>query len=198
MMYSTGRHGYLCARTDYGFYRIPELWADRQMTLVDDLALFLEGSGDSFTGDLLRLMRKADPGNRSALRAAFPKIDAALFHWERLSPLVNVAGGPTMRQLLTALNDDDEPDYMPPRLHAVDELAEWTEPRPEPLLSAVNDELAKLGADPITEEELTTRPRCSLCGRLEGMPTAPCGDCPDAGSWTPSSPSGDYPERSST
>jgi hypothetical protein len=37
-----------------------------------DLCLHLGGDPTSFTGDLLRLIAKADPGNRAALRLAFP------------------------------------------------------------------------------------------------------------------------------
>lgn len=61
------------------------------------LALFLGGSGDSFTGDLLRLMRKADPGNRARLARGFAREDTALALWE-LNP-----EPPTAEQLAAQL-----------------------------------------------------------------------------------------------
>lgn len=83
---------------------LPEAWRDMPMPMVGDLALFLGGSDDSFTGDLLRLMRKADPGNRRVLAGAFPREDEALRKWEWLS---DVSGGaPSMGQLRDALDDE--------------------------------------------------------------------------------------------
>jgi hypothetical protein len=53
-----------------------------------DLCLFLGGSDDSFTGDLLRLIAKADPGNRERLRLAYPRVVAAWQVWDKAaSPL---------------------------------------------------------------------------------------------------------------
>ena len=52
----------------------------------------------SFTGDLLRLIAKADPGNRARLRAGFPKHVAAWEMWQA-SP----DGGLTSGQLHAAL-----------------------------------------------------------------------------------------------
>jgi hypothetical protein len=52
------------------------------VSMLGDLALFLRGSDDSFTGDLLRLIAKADPGNRSCLRNAFPEAVAAYQAWQ--------------------------------------------------------------------------------------------------------------------
>lgn len=46
-----------------------------------ELALFLGGSEDSFTGLLLALIAKADPGNRSRLSMAFPVEVAAWYAW---------------------------------------------------------------------------------------------------------------------
>ena len=61
---------------------IPQAWKDRGMPTLDELALFLGGSGTSFTGDLLRLMRKADPENRRQLERAFPREHRALTFWD--------------------------------------------------------------------------------------------------------------------
>lgn len=45
------------------------------------LALFLGGSDDSFTGDLLALIAKADPGNKARLAEAFPDQVKAYDTW---------------------------------------------------------------------------------------------------------------------
>lgn len=55
--------------------RIPVIGSlpwDQPVTTYDDLARFLGGSGDSFTGDLLRLIQRSDPGNRSRLARVYP------------------------------------------------------------------------------------------------------------------------------
>lgn len=54
---------------------------DSRIRMLGDLALFLRGSDDSFTGDLLRLIARADPGNRSLLRGAFPEAVEAYAAW---------------------------------------------------------------------------------------------------------------------
>jgi hypothetical protein len=56
--------------------------ADRPIMTFDDLALALGGSGDSFTGHLLLLIAKADPGNRARLRRGFPRQVAAWEIWQ--------------------------------------------------------------------------------------------------------------------
>lgn len=53
----------------------------------EDLVLFLGGSPDSFTGLLLTLIAKADPGNRARLAEAFPGQVAAWEAWCELAPL---------------------------------------------------------------------------------------------------------------
>lgn len=53
----------------------------------EDLVLFLGGSPDSFTGKLLELIAKADPGNRERLRAGFPREVAAWEEWQAHAPL---------------------------------------------------------------------------------------------------------------
>lgn len=45
------------------------------------LAMFLDGSGDSFTGDLLALIARADPGNKAKLAQAFPDAVKAYDTW---------------------------------------------------------------------------------------------------------------------
>jgi hypothetical protein len=51
------------------------------------LCLFLDGMPDSFTGLLLSLTEKADPGNREKLRGAFPRQVAAWEEWRAHAPL---------------------------------------------------------------------------------------------------------------
>jgi hypothetical protein len=70
---------------------------DRQMFGTGDLALFLGGSEDSFTGLLLVLMQKADPGNLARIRAGFPREVQAWETWNLMSP------APTPRQLRETL-----------------------------------------------------------------------------------------------
>lgn len=49
------------------------------------LCLYLGGDITSFTGDLFRLIAKADPDNRWRIRQGFPVHVAAWEHWNRLS-----------------------------------------------------------------------------------------------------------------
>jgi hypothetical protein len=65
---------------------------------IGDLARALGGDQTSFTGDLLRLIAKADPGNRSRLRGAFPRQVLAWELWMATSP------PPTAEQLLAVLD----------------------------------------------------------------------------------------------
>lgn len=76
-----------------------DAWQDRQMWDTDNLAVFLGDSGDSFTGLLLVLMQKADPGNLARLRLAFPREVRAWETWNAMSPC------PTYRELREALVD---------------------------------------------------------------------------------------------
>lgn len=55
------------------------------------LALFLGGSEDSFTGQLLHLIAKADPGNRARLRRGFPQEVAAWEMWMGNPPMTSAA-----------------------------------------------------------------------------------------------------------
>jgi hypothetical protein len=60
---------------------MPDIW---RLSHLGDLALFLGGSDDSFTGDLLRLIAKADPGNRALLQRTFPAEVEAWTAWMSL------------------------------------------------------------------------------------------------------------------
>ena len=78
-------------------------WIDRQIFSTGELALFLGGSHDSFTGKLLELVAKAQatPGNYSRLKFAFPREVRAWETWNSMSP------APTFRQLREALQEQD-------------------------------------------------------------------------------------------
>lgn len=68
--------------------------------IVDDfstLALFLGGSGDSFTGDLLRLIAKADPTNLQQIALGFPRHVRAFLMWRACAPV-------PVRSLVALLN----------------------------------------------------------------------------------------------
>jgi hypothetical protein len=54
---------------------------DHKVHLWHELCLALGGSPDSFTGLLLSLIEKADPGNLARLRAGFPRQVAAWEIW---------------------------------------------------------------------------------------------------------------------
>ena len=56
------------------------------MVTWEDLCLFCGGSADSFTGLLLALIAKADPGNRERLRAGFLEEVAAWETWQSVPP----------------------------------------------------------------------------------------------------------------
>lgn len=79
-------------------------WDDRPILSTGQLALFLGGSEDSFTGLLLTLISKAQATaeNRSRLEMAFPYETAAWRMWQSMDP------APTFRELREAL--DAAPD----------------------------------------------------------------------------------------
>jgi hypothetical protein len=54
---------------------------DHKVQTWHELCLALGGDLTSFTGDLLHLIEKADPGNRARLRAGFPEHVAAWEIW---------------------------------------------------------------------------------------------------------------------
>jgi hypothetical protein len=76
-------------------------WDDMTIGTTAYLALFLGGSVDSFTGKLLELMQKADPGNLARLDRAFPREARARDMWNSMSP------APTFAQLREALQEQD-------------------------------------------------------------------------------------------
>ena len=63
-----------------------DTWDERPIHATGDLALFLGGSHDSFTGKLLELVAKADPENRGRLKLAFPRQVLAWQQWQSCSP----------------------------------------------------------------------------------------------------------------
>ena len=78
---------------------------DTQLFGTGDLALFLGGSEDSFTGLLLVLITKAQstPANYSRLKSAFPREVRAWETWMGMTPV------PTFRELREALQEQDAP-----------------------------------------------------------------------------------------
>lgn len=74
-------------------------WDDRPADATGDLAVFLGGSEDSFTGKLLELIAKAQstPENIGRLELAFPREVTAWKVWGSMSP------APTFRQMREAL-----------------------------------------------------------------------------------------------
>lgn len=76
-------------------------WLNRPAMLLGDVALALGGSDDSWTGDLLRLVAKADPERRDLLRLAFPREVDLWLIWQSLEP------APTCGQLLGFLEELD-------------------------------------------------------------------------------------------
>jgi len=78
----------------------PPDWEDFPLYGTGDLARFLGGSEDSFTGLLLVLIAKADPGNLARLRTGFPGAVQAWETWNDMSPC------PTPRELLEALTGE--------------------------------------------------------------------------------------------
>jgi hypothetical protein len=77
-----------------------DTWDDMQLYGTGDLARFLGGSEDSFTGLLLVLIAKAQstPENMGRLELAFPREVTAWKMWQSMSPV------PTSRQLREALD----------------------------------------------------------------------------------------------
>jgi hypothetical protein len=73
------------------------LHPDEQIVTRGQLALFLGGSEDSFTGLLLLLIGKADPVNRARLREAFPREVKAWNTWQATE------SAPTAAELAAAL-----------------------------------------------------------------------------------------------
>jgi hypothetical protein len=68
-------------------------WDSLPIVSTGLLAMFLGGSVDSFTGQLLALMAKADRGDFEKLKAAFPREAAVFMIWQATEP------APTFAQL---------------------------------------------------------------------------------------------------
>ena len=60
---------------------------DQPLRNLSDLAMFLGGDGTSFTGDLLRLIGKADPENLNLLGRVYPRHVRAWLMWRACSPV---------------------------------------------------------------------------------------------------------------
>ncbi|MFI7608881.1 hypothetical protein ACIBTV_27725 [Micromonospora sp. NPDC049366] len=77
---------------------------DRQLDGLGDLALFLGGSENSFTGDLLKLLAKAQstPERLRPLAFAFPREATAWLVWQRTQPI------PLAAELCGALIENDD------------------------------------------------------------------------------------------
>ena len=76
------------------------------------LCIYLGGSSTSFTGRLLELAAKADPGNRSALRRAFPVEVMAWECWVISDPVPTVSE--LTVKLRQALEIEGYADYVEP------------------------------------------------------------------------------------
>lgn len=74
-------------------------WADRPITATAELAIFLGGGPGSFTGEVLKLITKAQatPANMARLTLAFPREVQAWRTWMAMSP------APTYSQLAAEL-----------------------------------------------------------------------------------------------
>ncbi len=89
----------LDAAEDIVMGRKVDPWDDREIWGTGDLAVFLGGSGDSFTGLLLALIAKADPEARGRLKLAFPRQVTAWELWQSCSPVPTFA---QMREMMAA------------------------------------------------------------------------------------------------
>lgn len=74
-----------------------------RVQFLGDLALFLRGSEDSFTGVLLSLIAKADPGNRACLRRGFPE---AVATWEAWQSCTETPTAAELRNIITIRTRD--------------------------------------------------------------------------------------------
>lgn len=73
--------------SDWTAYPQRECLPDEVLADVSDLARFLGGDDTSFTGDLLRLVKKArsSPENLNRLAVGFPRVVTAWIMWDTLS-----------------------------------------------------------------------------------------------------------------
>lgn len=68
--------------------KVPFLLDDTaEMAELHDLCLFMGGDSTSFTGDLLRLIGKADPDNLKRLEAGYPRHVRAYVLWRACAPV---------------------------------------------------------------------------------------------------------------
>lgn len=66
----------------------PDLaWDGWKVHSTGELAVFLGGSDTSFTGMLLDLIAKADPGNKAKIRLGFPHTVAVYDAWMTCDPV---------------------------------------------------------------------------------------------------------------
>jgi len=79
-----------------------QAYADLQIAETCDLALFLGGSPDSFTGMLLLLFEKADAGNRAMLASVFVEPYALWAIWHALDPAPTFAELQVIRDILAS------------------------------------------------------------------------------------------------
>ena len=73
--------------SDWNGYPLVPMPGDMAIADLAELALFLGGDGTSFTGDLLRLIGKADPKNLQQLSTAFPRHVRAYLLWRACAPV---------------------------------------------------------------------------------------------------------------
>jgi hypothetical protein len=83
-----------------------DAWDSLPVTTTGQLALFLGGSADSFTGKLLMLIEKGGPENLPRLELAFPREVAAWRTWHAIS-----SPAPTFGELREALEQSTAEDY---------------------------------------------------------------------------------------
>ncbi len=72
---------------DWNGYPLVPMSGDEEIGDLAKLALFLGGEGTSFTGDLLRLIGKADPENLNRLALAYPRHVRAFLMWRACAPV---------------------------------------------------------------------------------------------------------------
>jgi hypothetical protein len=117
-----------------------DAWDDLPINSTGELALFLGGSRDSFTGKLLELIAKAQSTseNMGRLELAFPREVTAWKTWGSMSP------APTFRHLREALGAleprTDRLERMV--LMAIEEESRPIEPGWETVRLAANQQLA--------------------------------------------------------
>lgn len=93
--------------------------ADGPITTMAQLAVFCGGPA-SFTGEVLRLLARADPGMRSRLRYAFPELWTAWDAW------MDCLSAPTPDELRAQISESRAAmAALPDDKEVVEQLAEW-------------------------------------------------------------------------